>query len=305
MDKEKIKQSFKPVKEIVTADIAAQNLAGETKLQKLFDNRKGPSVGGSPQIDYHVFSPTKTAGAKYPVFIWLHGMGDGSCFREPLRRWPISNFASPEYQAKFTGGGAYIVVPRANEDLGMMATGDYYFYTKSWISGENFDDDYPPQSQVPELTAAIRQFLNEERENVDLSQVYLAGYSAGGYMTWQTILAMPDIFAAAAPICHARIVPTHEQMQTVKNIPLWVICGEKDYLYPQFVAPTIENLRKTHGADLRTTIFEDVYNPDYSLAPSQHASWVPVTNNMFYNDGKPYDQNYPEGFIAWLNQHSK
>jgi len=306
MDKEKIKKSFKPVKEIITADIVAKNLAGETTLQKQFDNRRGPSVNGSPQIDYHVFSPAKNGdNMKYPVFIWLHGMGDGQCFREPLRRWPIANFVSAEYQAKFNNGGAYIVVPRANEDLGMMATGDYYFYTKSWISGEHFDEDYPAQSQVPELTAAIRQFLNEEKASVDLSQVYMAGYSAGGYMTWQTLLAMPDVFAAAAPICHARIVPSHEQLQTVKHIPLWVICGEKDDLCMPYVAPAIENLRTTHGADLRATIFENVYNPDYSLAASQHSSWVPVTNDMLYNDGKPYDKNYPEGFIAWLNSHSK
>lgn len=187
MDKEKMKQTFKPVKEVMTPEIVAKNVAGETPLQKLFDNRKGPSVNGSPQIDYHVFSPNKN-GTKYPVFIWLHGSGDGCCFREPLRRWPIANFASPQYQAKFTGGGAYIVVPRANEDLGMMATGEYYFYTNAWTGGEGFDQDYPPRPQVPELTAAIRQFLDEEKDSVDLSRVYLSGYSAGGYMTWQTLL---------------------------------------------------------------------------------------------------------------------
>lgn len=74
-------------------------------------------------------------------------------------------------------------------------------------------------------------------------------------------------------------------------------------MYKPYVAPTVELLRRAHGTELRTTIFENVYNPDYTLAANQHTSWVPVTNDMFYNDGKPYDETYPQGFISWLNSH--
>jgi len=320
MDMEKILQSLVPVKGVFSDEQIAEMVANETPLQKQFDNRVGPSVDGSPTIDYHVFSPAKKGDtAKYPVLIWLHGMSQGARFREPIRGTDVANFASLEFQAKF-GGGAYVVVPRANEDLGMYAT-EGFLFTNSWLSGYDATKTAGPvpellmnaiesgrqipPSQMPELAAALRQFLSEEEANVDLSRVYLAGFSAGGYMTWQTMLAMPDVFAAAVPICQAHIVPTDDALQTISNIPLWVICGEKDYLYGLSVAPTIERLTETHTADLRVTIFENVYNPDRTPAEDEHFSWVPVTFDMFYNDGKPYDEKYPKGFIDWLMSHKK
>jgi predicted peptidase len=302
MDREQLVKSMKPFKEVFPAEKFAERIAKETDSQKKFDNRVGPSVNGSPTIDYHVFSPVKENDTnKYPVLIWLHGMGQGCCFREPVRGTDIANFALQEYQKKF-GGGAYIVIPRANEDLGTVDTIHHWLYSHAWVSGSA---DFGSNSQMPELEGAIRQFLNEEKSNVDLSRVYVAGFSAGGYMTWQTLLAMPNVFAAAAPICHALFLPTNEELNLIKNIPLWVITGEKDHLYPQYIAPTIEKLKQTHNGELRVTILEDVYNPDRSHAVSQHHSWVPVTYDMFYNDGKPYDEKYSQGFIAWLMKNKK
>jgi len=302
MDTEKIKQSLIPVSKSLPPNYEALQLAAETPLQKQFDNRKGPSVNGSEQIDYHVFCPAKADGDKtrYPVVIWLHGMSQGKCFREPLRRTDIANFTAPEYQAKF-GDGAYIMVPRANEDLGECATYGFW-YTNTWFGDY---ENVQVSSQLPQLTAAIRQFLREEEANIDPARVYLVGFSAGGYMTWQTLLAMPDVFAAAVPICQALFVPTDQQLRTVAHVPMWVICGEKDGLFEKYVVPTIDKLRLTHAADLRVTILDKVLNPDYSPAESEHHSWVPVTFDMLYNDGKPYDKKYPDGFIHWLMSHRR
>ena len=301
-EKDAILASMVPVKDTISPAEVEALLANETPLQKSFDNRKGPSVNGSPAIDYHVFSPVKAADTKrYPVLVWLHGMSQGRCFREPLRGTEVANFASPAFQEKFDGG-AYIVVPRANEDLGTMATVGRFFYSHAWLSGTK---EWDGNSQMPELAAAIRQFLDEEAANVDLSQVYLVGFSAGGYMTWQTLLAMPDVFAAAVPICQALFVPTKEELATLAGVPLWVICGEKDTLYAPYVLPTIELLEETHQADLRVTVLESVLEPDRTPAKSEHHAWVPVTFDMFYGDGEPYDTRYPDGFVAWLMGHKK
>lgn len=302
MDFEAMIKSLVPVSELISPEEIEARIANETLLQKAFDNRKGPSVDGSPCIDYHVFTPrNKTAGKKYPVLFWLHGMSQGQCFREPLRGTDVQNFASEAFQAKF-GDGAYIVVPRANEDLGMGSKVGFLF-TNSWINGF---DEIGRSKQRPELVAAIEQFLAEEKDSVDTSRLYLSGFSAGGYMTWQTMLAMPDTFAAVAPICHARLVPTDAQIASIAHIPLWLICGEKDFLYEGDVAPTIEKLKAAHPpALLRTSIFENVYNPDRTPAESEHHSWVPVTYDMFYADGTPYDMAYPLGFIDWLMSHKK
>lgn len=300
MDRDQIAKTLKPVKSLFTAEQVAEKVANETPLQKLFDNRTGPSVNGSPSIDYHVFSPEKN-GKKHPVLIWLHGMAQGSCFREPVRGTDVANFASPAFQEKL-GGSAYVVVPRANEDLGDYSTEIFYF-TNSWLAGEG---DLPGNPQIPELVGALRQFMAEEAEHIDLNRIYLAGFSAGGYMTWQTLLAMPEVFAAVAPICHARFIPSDAQLQSVSQIPMWLICGEKDFLYEPFVAPTIEKIKTTHNPEkLRITLLESVLNPDRTPAPSEHHSWVPVTFDMFYADGAVYDEKYPKGFIDWLVENPK
>lgn len=298
MDISKLVESMQPVKDFIVKEDVLNAIANETPLQKKFDNRKGPNVGSNPAIDYHVYSPVKPGdNTRYPVLIWLHGMGQGRCYREPLRGTKVENFASDEYQAKF-GNGAYVVVPRANEDLGLVDTIHHWLYSNSWLAGQ---EENGVSSQLDVLVAALRQFLAEESENIDTSRIYLAGFSAGGYMTWQTLFAMPEIFAKAAPICHARFVPSTTQLELVSNIPLWIICGIKDSLYLPDVAPTISKLESTHNAELRITLFETVENPDKSEAKSQHASWVPVTYDMLYNDGTAYDTAYPDGFIAWLN----
>jgi len=300
MDIEKLMQSMKPVSEVFTKEHVDEKVAAETDLQKKFDNRVGPSAEGNPPIEYHVFSPVKgDESAKYPVVIWLHGMGQGYCFREPLRGTDIANFVSEPYQAKF-GKGAYIMIPRANEDLGKVDTIARFMYSNSWVAGS---DEKGVPDQLPSLLGAIRQFLAEEKEHIDTSRIYLSGFSAGGHMTWQVLHAMPTTFAAVAPICHARHVPTPEQIKAISHVPLWIICGEKDELYKPFVEPTM-GLLANHKSDYRATIFETVENPDRTPVAHQHFSWVPVTYDMFYNDGKPYDEKYPEGFIAWLMSHS-
>jgi len=289
--------SMKPVKDTITQEETALAIAGETPLQKKFDNRVGPSVNGSPAIDYHVYSPAQPGDTtRYPVLIWLHGMGQGRRFREPLRGTQVANFASAEYQAKF-GKGAYIVVPRANEDLGMVDTIRYWLYSNSWLRGQ---EENGVSNQLPELVAAVQQFLSEESKNIDTSRVYLAGFSAGGYMTWQTLFAMPNTFAKAMPICQARFVPSHAQLKTVAHVPLWLVCGKEDEFYKADVAPTLEKLQTTHTAEVRATIFDTVYGPDKAEAKSHHASWIPVTYDMFYDDGTPCDPKYPQGFISWL-----
>ena len=299
---EKVKQSLISVKDKYTEAEIAQMAANESDLQKQFDNRVGPSVNGSPQIDYHVFSPAKKSDTtRYPVLIWLHGMSQGQCFREPLRGTDVANFASAKYQAKF-GDGAYIMVPRANEDLGMYATYGF-MYTNSWLAGQQ-ENGTP--NQLPELVAAIRQFFAEEEANIDFSRIYLTGFSAGGYMTWQTLFAMPDIFAAVSPVCHALYIPLEENLAAISHVPLWIICGKDDFLYEPYVKPTVEKLQALHPAELlRTTIIDTVYNPDRSDVENQHFSYIAVTYDMFYNDGAPYDEKYPEGFITWLMSHKK
>ena len=224
----------------------------------------------------------------------------------PLYESEVAKFASEEYQQQFSKGddaaGAYIVVPRANEDDGEVMWG--FYTTNSWMADADEDG---VSDQLPALKNAIHQFLEKEAAHVDPARIYIGGFSAGGYMTWQTLLDEPELYAAAYPICPA-YAPSAEELERVKQVPIWLISGKQDptVSFAEFVAPTWEKLQQISESDIRLSAFDFILEGDGKTpVMMQHFAWVAVTNNMLFDDGTPYDPNYPEGFIPWLAAQSK
>ena len=59
---------------------------GVAELKAQFTAGEGP-VAGDYSVDYSYFSPVKENDAKkYPLVIWLHGMGDGSEPGKPVEK---------------------------------------------------------------------------------------------------------------------------------------------------------------------------------------------------------------------------
>ena len=277
-------------------------------LRALFDDREGPADEKGVTVEYNVYSPVKGAedGEKYPVMIWIHGMGQGLESRMPLYESEVVKFASEDYQRQFVGEngttGAYVVVPRANEDDGEVMWG--FYTTNSWMADSNEDG---VSDQLPALQNAIHQFLADEAGHVDLNRIYLGGFSAGGYMTWQMLLSEPDLFAAAYPICPA-YAPSVEELETVRHVPIWMISGKLDptVSFAEFVAPVWERLQQTSESEIRLSAIDYIFEGDGKTPVAmQHFAWVAVTNNMLFDDGTPYDAQYPEGFLPWLSAQSK
>ena len=65
---------------------------------------------------------------------------------------------------------------------------------------------------------------------IDTDRIYIGGCSNGGYMTMEMVITYPDYFAAAYPICEAYAdnAITDEQLERVKNLPIWFIYAEDD-----------------------------------------------------------------------------
>ena len=126
-------------------------------------------------------------------------------------------------------------------------------------------------------------------------------------MTWQTLLDEPTLYAAAYPICPA-YAQTAEQLETVKDTPIWMISGKLDptVSFAEFVEPTWNMLEEISEADIRLSAIDYIFESDGKTPVAmQHFAWVAVTNNMLFDDGTPYDQDYPEGFINWLEAQTK
>lgn len=266
------------------------------ELQEQFIYGEGPETNGFT-IDYRYFSPVKdNDSTKYPVVIWLHGMGDGAEEGKQVRASDIAFWTSEDFQARFKdSGGAFIFAPRSLEEDGL-------YWTDSLI--------YP-------LRAAIDDFISQNKDNVDLSRVYVGGYSMGGKMTLKMAVAYPELFAAIFPICPAW-TPSVAQAELISEIPVWLTSGVLDPLVNYFlsVRKTWNNIVSTNEnpADCRFSTLLFVKFPSGNPTSSSHHSWFAVNYDMFSStNGKyPFMQTvngsgqkvtltFPDGMISWLS----
>ena len=233
------------------AEIDAVTLAdGIDALNSQFAQGKGPKTNGY-EIDYHYFSPVKEGDTqKYPLVIWLHGMGDGGNPGKQVEKSQIGYWSSQEFQSRFGDAqGAFIFAPRSLEER-LMYWDDALIYP---------------------LRAAIDSFIEENAENIDISKIYIGGYSMGGKMTLKMAVAYPDMFAAIAPCCGGGM-PWNA---SVLRMPVWAFHGAQDnVVYPY---ETENMICKMEQADL---------TPKLTIYPEcGHGSW---------------EKAYSEELLEWL-----
>lgn len=264
-------------------------------LNAAFEKGKGPFTEGYA-IDYRYYSPVKeNDSTKYPLVIWMHGMSEGPSEGAQLKRNDIAFWASEDFQSRFAAGGAFILAARSPEEQ-----------LNYWGN----DVIYP-------LRAAIDDFIAKNSESVDISRIYIGGFSMGGKMTLHMTHAYPEMFAAAFPICPAGSISKNDA-HLVADIPYWFVSGKGDPLVSYLsVTGTWENVIGTNNrpADCRFSTLEKVRYPDNTKTESAHSAWFAVNFDMFSVDNGDYPYmstvngtgetvtlTYPEGMIAWLSQ---
>ena len=87
---------------------------------------------------------------------------------------------------------------------------------------------------------------------VDRSRIYLMGTSMGGYGTWHSAAAHPELFAAIVPICGGG---DPEQAALLANLPIWAFHGANDDVVPLAQSERmIEAVRAAGGKPLFTVL---------------------------------------------------
>lgn len=259
-----------------------------------FEFGEGPEVNGLA-IDYMVYSPENIAeGTKVPLVLFFHGLGHGEKAGDQLDEDNIGLWASEELQSRFTNGGAYILAPRSPEDKG--------------IHWDNIC--------VESTKAAVDDFIASHSDTVDLTRIYVGGFSMGGLMTIKMASSYPEFFAACFPMCPA-YKPSAEQYQLMADMPTWLIVSRYDVIAGYYVnsEEIWSNIRATTNIpeDCRLSLFGRVRFPDGKWTTSNHHVWFAQANDMFMYDGSKYpdmkntDANgdefvltYPNGLISWL-----
>lgn len=154
-------------------------------------------------LQYRKFSPAAKPGVKYPLVLFLHGMGARGRDNEAhlLQTGTAVLYALPEKQAETP---CYLLAPQCPEKV------------KWWDPG------------VPELLKALVDEMIAT-EVVDPLRVYVTGASMGGIATWHLAARYPSLFAAAMPVCGTASM---EDAARLGGLPVWAFHAADDEVLP-------------------------------------------------------------------------
>ena len=187
----------------------------------------------------------KTTDKKLPLVIQLHGAGERGTGNDDLDKVDINGFAQfmdEEFEAIF-------VMPQC-----------------------------PLNSFWAGKVESIIEFIEQLKEEfpVDCDRVSLTGLSMGGYGTWFTAMAKPELFSAIAPVCGGGMAWN----AGVLKMPVWAFHGVEDNVVSVTQSDEmVEGIKKNEG-NVKYTRLDGVY----------HNVWINA---------------YTKELIDWLISHKR
>ena len=135
----------------------------------------------------------------------------------------------------------------------------------------------PPDTFWVARIESLKVFFDKviDLYKADENRVYLCGLSMGGYGTWYTAMAYPDLFAAIAPCCGGGMAWNSGALK----MPIWAFHGLDDTTVNPFHTKEMASKLEGKNPNFKCTLYEGV----------AHASWVKA---------------FSEELLEWLlNQH--
>lgn len=193
-----------------------------------------------PFVEY---SPEKPQG-KLPVIIQLHGAGERGYGYDELKLVDIHGFsklvADKDYNCLF-------IMPQCPSDT-------------FWAA------------RVESIIKFVEEII--EKYDVDETKVFLTGLSMGGYGTWFTAMAKPQLFAKIAPVCGGGM-PWNARVLTM---PVWAFHGAEDDCVTPVQSDEMVNKLMQLGYDVKYTRKEGVGHDVWVYAYTEELL------NWFLND---------------------
>lgn len=224
-----------------------------TSAQSAYSYEKFVSSEGQ-SLNYRLLEPLKVeAKKKYPLVIFLHGLGERGSDNEKQLFHGSQMFLNPSNQEKYP---AYVIFPQCPETT-------FWAYDNIPASFE----DMTPAENMTIVFRALKEMIDEYRAmpTVDASRVYIMGLSMGGMATYDMVARFPEIFAAAIPICGA-IKPG--RIAAAKNVKFRIFHGDADFTVPVECSRRAYRELKAAGADVEY----------FEFAGCGHGSWNPAFN---------------------------
>ena len=203
------------------------------------------------KLNYQMLKPTNIEkGKKYPLVIFLHGMGERGDDNKKQLTHGGPMFLNPANQEKYP---AYVLFPQCPETA-------FWAYKKPTLK-MTAEDVMPPVFQ------AVKEMIDTylAYPDVDKQRVYIMGLSMGGMATFDMVSRFPEIFAAAIPICGA-VDPS--RLAATKGVKFRIFHGDADKVVPVICSRMAYKALREADVDVEYIEFPGC----------DHASWNPAFN---------------------------
>lgn len=290
------------IKPVINGDCKIENMVFSelnTKKTILADEFiTGKSTYQGIQLGYATYQPEKS-GTKRPLLIWLHGAGEGGI--DPIIAASgnkVVNLISDNIQQILRG--SHVLVPQAPTMWMDDGTGRY-----------NTDGS---SMYIESLKKLINDYI-AAHDDIDEDRIYIGGCSNGGFMTMKMIIAYPQMFAAAFPICEALSDEfiTDSDINKIKELPIWFTHADNDPIVDlnKHTGATYHRLMKAGALDVHFSCFPSVIDHtgkyvNQDRTPYEyngHFSWIPALNNeciLDFNNAPVYINGKSVTLFEWL-----
>ena len=141
------------------------------------------------------------------------------------------------------------------------------------VNDENLGDCILVMPQCPTNSfwvakiESLRKFIDYiiADYSIDPSRIYLCGLSMGGYGTWYTAMAYPDLFTAIAPCCGGGMAWN----AGILTMPVWAFHGADDTVVSPYQTQEMANALQGQNPHFRCTIYDGVGHDSWNKAFSE------------------------------------
>lgn len=216
----------------------AHGADGDAAFKSATHTHKGYS------LPYRLLKPAKIEpGKKYPVVLFLHGMGERGTDNAKQLKNSASRLADADLRTRHP---CFLLVPQC------PVSSFWGMAPKNAPKGDALD------TALDLLDSAIKT------HPIDKSRTYIMGLSMGGMATFNALKARPKFFAAAIPICGAGDAAA---AKSYSSTAVWIFHGDKDTtVKPKSSQDIAAALKKAGSSKSKITLYPGV----------GHNAWTPA-----------------------------
>lgn len=177
-----------------------------------------------PFVKYTPSSYETDSGKKLPLIIQLHGAGERGYGDDDLSLVDVHGFSKIIKDKDYE---CMIIMPQC-----------------------------APETFWAARVESVIEFIGQIKDafSIDEGRVYLTGLSMGGYGTWYTAMARPDIFAAIAPCCGGGMAWNAGRLK----MPVWVFHGSDDTTVSPVQSDEMVEAIRANGGNVRYSRIDGV-----------------------------------------------